>query len=558
MQLLRQLLLAFTLLQAATAVSANSLSVCGKKDDPVTCYLGIAVEQMTRISDSGEKAEALIYLLHSHARVTRANPLLIDQAIKLLRSKKELSVGNRLDLLLHLYEYSRIYHPQISEKYYRVLIQTINLYAEDNNLSSKADFTLWACNLFEEDKEIWNAFSHVFLDHCRKGIFDELAKDNSERNVLSHIGKVSFSFAYGDFPSVDDSLAALSERVNQLVQESRNNRKRTGELQLLERNMQLFVHIVRASAAMHLRKYDYVATEIAATRQIYRDLDVTNPKNLEELLNSRITIAKLYSQWGDYSRALGQLNELRGAIDKNLGNSQFIKRNTLVEFLTVYAISTYHLGFEKTGFVEEVWADQSLRVADVSYKAGKRLLSGKSSQRGIEVGLQFLSRAASSGHMLALHDMGVIFRDAEYGVKQDFRRAFEMFALSANRGFAGAQNNLGDLYENGFGVEKSYGDAIYWYSQAAQQGEPTAYLSLGTLFAKGIGVRKDNHRAAFWLTLAAQYLSDGNNKKDALNQLAEILPLMTAEEKNRIKRQADRFRPLKQETSLLSDSKAKD
>jgi TPR repeat protein len=128
------------------------------------------------------------------------------------------------------------------------------------------------------------------------------------------------------------------------------------------------------------------------------------------------------------------------------------------------------------------------------------------------------------------------------------------YSQAALAGFAGAQNNLGDLYERGEGVTQSFPEAIYWYTQSAMQGEPTAYLSLGEMFYKRLGVNANHHRAAFWLTLATQNLSEGNNRKSAQNLLNIILNKLSDEEKNSIFWRATTFKPLKQTEYTLGDS----
>jgi len=74
-----------------------------------------------------------------------------------------------------------------------------------------------------------------------------------------------------------------------------------------------------------------------------------------------------------------------------------------------------------------------------------------------------------------------------------YEDAARLYRQSADLGFAGAQNNLGDMYEAGQGVPKSEKAAIHWYTRAAERGEPTAYLSLASL------LRNSGESAAFVL-----------------------------------------------------------
>lgn len=82
------------------------------------------------------------------------------------------------------------------------------------------------------------------------------------------------------------------------------------------------------------------------------------------------------------------------------------------------------------------------------------------------------------------------------GVPQDFKKAAELFTLSANQGCAFGQNNLGTiqrpriprshsmlsgyLYQCGKGVPKSYKRGVELYALAANQGYAAAQNNLGT------------------------------------------------------------------------------
>ena len=139
------------------------------------------------------------------------------------------------------------------------------------------------------------------------------------------------------------------------------------------------------------------------------------------------------------------------------------------------------------------------------------------------------------------------------GTADDQVRACELYWYSANKGFAGALNNLGDLYERGLNLPQSQAVAAYWYGRAAERGEPTAYLSLATLL---LDVAEDNWmhiEAAKFALLAVEYLVEGTNKalaQDALDRLETLLP---DDAMDVAKAMASRWEPLFQEPNLMSD-----
>ena len=90
------------------------------------------------------------------------------------------------------------------------------------------------------------------------------------------------------------------------------------------------------------------------------------------------------------------------------------------------------------------------------------------------------------------------------GVEQDYTKAKEWFEKAAEQGNANAQNNLGNLYENGLGVEKDYTKAKEWYEKAAERGVATAQYNLGFLYHRGLGVEQDYTKAKKWYEKAAE------------------------------------------------------
>lgn len=169
-------------------------------------------------------------------------------------------------------------------------------------------------------------------------------------------------------------------------------------------------------------------------------------------------------------------------------------------------------------------------------------------------GLEMLRSAADFGQPFAMHDLALFLRhrgDRQSMVEAAswYRRAAEVGGI----GFAGSQNNLGDMYENGNGLPKSSGDAVYWYVRAAMQGEPTAYLSLGLCFSDGVGVQKDPVEAAFWLLLAVRELHEGSNRNEAADKLAALRKVMTPEQVSEASRKAEVFQPLRQTKYKIGD-----
>jgi TPR repeat protein len=102
-------------------------------------------------------------------------------------------------------------------------------------------------------------------------------------------------------------------------------------------------------------------------------------------------------------------------------------------------------------------------------------------------------------------------------VPLDYARARQWFEKAAVQEHAGAQYNLGRLYENGQGVPEDYKKARQLWEQAAAQGYAPAQHAIGSLYEKGQGVQQDDVRAYMWYKIAAAYLTGADQKLAAEN-----------------------------------------
>ena len=141
-----------------------------------------------------------------------------------------------------------------------------------------------------------------------------------------------------------------------------------------------------------------------------------------------------------------------------------------------------------------------------------------------------------------------------WGADRDPEEAVTLYREAAQGGYAGSQNNLGDLYETGDIVAKSKHYAIYWYTRAAERGEPTAYVSLATLLSE---IADDDNMvvdAAKFAILAIEQLPEGKNKEVAQKCFGELQKVMSDEQFRQAEELARAWKPLFQETRLLSDA----
>ena len=81
------------------------------------------------------------------------------------------------------------------------------------------------------------------------------------------------------------------------------------------------------------------------------------------------------------------------------------------------------------------------------------------------------------------------------GVAQDIIAAVKWYRAAADRGWAPAQDGLGDFYGWGKGVDQDLTEAAKWYRSAAEQGYSSAQYHLGLMYDNGIGTTQDHKEA---------------------------------------------------------------
>jgi hypothetical protein len=101
------------------------------------------------------------------------------------------------------------------------------------------------------------------------------------------------------------------------------------------------------------------------------------------------------------------------------------------------------------------------------------------------------------------------------------------YTKSAEQGNAGAQNNLGYMYEKGDGVPQDYAEAVKWYKKSAEQGNAYAQNNIGHMYEKGRGVPKEYMEAHKWYNLAAARSPDESERDKSLKNRNTLASKMT-------------------------------
>jgi hypothetical protein len=118
-------------------------------------------------------------------------------------------------------------------------------------------------------------------------------------------------------------------------------------------------------------------------------------------------------------------------------------------------------------------------------------------------GLALGRESAAAGSCFGQFVVGKCYDFGWGGVAQDDAEAVRLYSLAAAQGHAGAQTNLGYMFDLGRGVAQDYAEAMRLYSLAAAQGDAGAQTNLGVIFQYGEGVAQDRAEAIRWFRLAA-------------------------------------------------------
>ncbi len=110
---------------------------------------------------------------------------------------------------------------------------------------------------------------------------------------------------------------------------------------------------------------------------------------------------------------------------------------------------------------------------------GDTLYYGKFQTQDFQKARSYYEKAEAIGYLgaHATNNLGVIYAKG-LGVKQDYKRAFQLFQKSAAGGDSWGMYNLGSSYEQGWGVAQDYKQARQWYEKSAAEGNEEAKARL--------------------------------------------------------------------------------
>ena len=127
----------------------------------------------------------------------------------------------------------------------------------------------------------------------------------------------------------------------------------------------------------------------------------------------------------------------------------------------------------------------------------------------------------------------------------DYATALREWHPLAEQGNAGAQYNLGVMYDKGEGVTQDNAEAMKWFRKAAEQGHAKAQNNLGVNYHTGEGVPQDYVQALMWYNLAASKFSPGEDRDQAVENRDIVAKMMTPAQISEAQKLAREWKPKK-------------
>ena len=81
-----------------------------------------------------------------------------------------------------------------------------------------------------------------------------------------------------------------------------------------------------------------------------------------------------------------------------------------------------------------------------------------------------LQKACDDGNAISCFNLGLLY-DEGRGVRQDYKKASELYSKACDMGYAGGCYNLGFLYNNGQGVRQDKRTAKEYFGKACDLGD---------------------------------------------------------------------------------------
>ena len=160
--------------------------------------------------------------------------------------------------------------------------------------------------------------------------------------------------------------------------------------------------------------------------------------------------------------------------------------------------------FNKILKVAKEKGDRDTATSAAQYNLGFMYRHGFGVDSDLNKAIIYYQKSADRGHAGAQNNLAYIYdREQEQDIDRDLIKILELYEGAANQGFASAQYNLGYLYIYGKGVPTDSRKAFKWHQKAALQEHAGAQYSLGCMYQCGQHVQVDFKKSFEYFRKAA-------------------------------------------------------
>ena len=156
-------------------------------------------------------------------------------------------------------------------------------------------------------------------------------------------------------------------------------------------------------------------------------------------------------------------------------------------------------GFKKDKIVAKKAKKDTKNIEKLLGQAYQKLRKGKD-----EASLSYIKDHAHQDSTTAQYYLALAYYYGTGNVEKNQKIALAWFLKAGAKGYAKAQDYLGDMYDNGYGTPKNIDRAIHWYTKAAENNIKYSQVELGIKNRKGEGVKQNYTTALKWFHKAAE------------------------------------------------------
>lgn len=335
----------------------------------------------------------------------------------------------------------------------------------------------------------------VYSADGKQGYLTEKGIEKIRSTFANDIYKDELQNLYQQQSQVRDKLRSEAENVmKNLLSELQNNNQFDPQLEQLILKLQSQLKNYKGK-----KVYGYLQPNVKKTvDQIVAEL-AKNP-----------VLKKMYEKWCALEQQ--KYETYTSAVQKfpSLEENKVFKpiKNTVIHAVLEMDFSVQELDSEI--FVEDGESNlgeaQSSSEFYIKWTAEyKSACSELYKNRNILKALELFQAEAEKGNVLALHDLGKMYRNGLLGdesipkADEYFQKALQGFLAlepTAKRLRDYVQYRIGKMYALGYGMEQDYSVAFAWFEKSAAAGNKFAQYSLGSLYFFGNGVPQ-NYKEAF-------------------------------------------------------------